>query len=69
MSRIEARPVRIPHEMKRPSKEAAIVLVIADMDDADVARDVSADRRQELRSAWLYGLVCASLRSCVSASA
>jgi hypothetical protein len=55
--------------MKRPSKEAAIVLVIADMDDADVARDVSADRRQELRSAWLYGLVCASLRSCVSASA
>jgi transcriptional regulator with XRE-family HTH domain len=24
MSRIEARPVRIPHEMKRPSKEAAI---------------------------------------------
>ena len=44
MSRIEARPVRIRHEMNRPRKEAAFVLVIADMDDADVGQRAGEDR-------------------------
>jgi hypothetical protein len=36
ISRFESRPVRIPHQMQRPGKETAIILGLADIDNAGI---------------------------------
>ena len=36
ISRFEGRPVRIPHQMQRPGKETAIILGLADIDNAGI---------------------------------
>ena len=44
ISRFEGQPVRIPHQIQRPGKEAAIILTFADIDNADIDQRACENR-------------------------